>query len=93
MGAGDRQIPFTPSYEPVFDDVLHRMFAPILMRECPNEAVIRRYGTGGKANVSIYVCKKCRYGIKHEMMGAWYCGLEFQAGKTDVVGADHRSDT
>lgn len=93
MGMGDKQIPFTPSYEPVFDDVLHRMFAPILMRECPNEAVIRRYGTGGKANVSIYVCKKCRYGIKHRDMGAWNCGLELQTRKTNVVGADRRSDT
>lgn len=88
MGMGDRKIPYVPSYEPIFDDVLRKTFAPVLMRKCPNEAVIRRYGTGGIANVSIYVCKKCAYGHKHKMMGAWYCGLEqdLQAGAKSNMG-------
>lgn len=85
---GDKKIPYVPSYEPIFDDILRKTFAPVLMRKCPNEAVIKRYGTGGIANVSIYVCKKCRYGIKHEMMGAWSCGLEqgVSAGTQSNVG-------
>lgn len=85
---GDKKIPYVPSYEPIYDDVLHKMFAPVLMRKCPSEAVIRRYGTGGIANVSIYVCKKCIYGQKHKMMGAWYCGLEqnLQAGAKSNMG-------
>lgn len=85
---GDKKIPYVPSYEPIIDDVLLKKFAPVLMRKCPSEAVIRRYGTGGIANVSIYVCKKCAYGHKHKMMGAWYCGLEqdLQAGAKSNMG-------
>ena len=82
MGMGDKKIPYVPSYKPIMDDVLRKRFAPVLMRKCPSEAVIRRYGTGGVANVSIYVCKHCTHSVKHPQIGAWYCGLEqgIQAG-------------
>ena len=83
MGMGDKKIPYVPSYEPIFDDVLHRRFAPVTMRSCPDEAVIRMYGTGGKAMVSIYVCKRCKNKITFQFHGGIGCGLETRvsAGK------------
>ena len=74
MGAGDKQAPFDPSYEPILDDVIGKMFSPGCVRLCPHPSVINRYGTGGKANVSVYTCRKCRYVVKHEMFGGVSCG-------------------
>ena len=61
-------------YEPVYDDVLGKYFDPCCMRPCPEPHVIKRYGTGGKANVSVYVCKKCRYVKTYRWHGGVSCG-------------------
>ena len=78
MGQGDKKIPYVPPYEPVYDDVLRLKFASVLMRKCPNEKVIERYGTGGVANVSIYVCYRCKYARRYRFHGGIGCsyGLE-----------------
>ena len=83
MGMGDKKIPYVPHYDPIYDDVLQRRFSSSIMRSCPNEAVIRKYGTGGKAMVSIYVCKKCKLHTEFKMHGGIGCGLEqrVSAGK------------
>ena len=83
MGMGDKPIPYVPRYESVYDDVLRKMFSSSIMRSCPNEAVIKRYGTGGKAMVSIYVCKRCTHCVKYKWHGGIGCGLEqrVSAGK------------
>ena len=88
MGMGDKPIPYVPHYEPIYDDVLRKMFSSSIMRSCPDEAVIKRYGTGGKAMVSVYVCKHCKHSAKHPQMGAWYCGLEqdLQSGAKSNMG-------
>lgn len=59
-------------YEPIYDDVLGKYFDPCCMRSCPEPHVIKRYGTGSKANVSVYVCRKCKY---HEDM-RWFGGVK-----------------
>ena len=61
MGMGEKPVPFKPEYRTVRDDVLGREFAAVSVRSCPHPQVIKRYGTGGVANVSVYTCKKCRF--------------------------------
>lgn len=74
MGMGDKKLPYTPSYSPIRCDVSGHMFAPCAVRSCPEPHVIERYGTGGVANVSIYVCRKCKYGVADKFCGAMECG-------------------
>ena len=74
MGVGDKPIPFAPSYTPIRDDVIGEMFSPCCVRPCPHPNVISRYGTGGKANVSVYTCRKCRFVIKEKLFGGVRCG-------------------
>lgn len=77
-------------YEPVRDDVIGKSFSPGCVRSCPEPHVIKRYGTGSQANVSVYVCRKCRYVIKHKWMGGVSCGYpEEQTGK---LGGNSGSD-
>ena len=76
MGMGDKKIPYTPNYTPVRDDVCGRMFGQGMMRQCPEPHVIKRYGVGGVANVSVWTCKRCRYRIEFEEHGGLACGLE-----------------
>lgn len=47
-------------------------------RPCPEPHVIARYGVGGVANVSYWVCKKCKYHAEYKWHGGVSCtyGLE-----------------
>ena len=76
MGMGDKKIPFVPSYEPIMCDVLLKQFSTRMVRQCPHPKVIERYGTGGVANVSIYVCQKCMYKRTFQYCGAIGCSYE-----------------
>ena len=55
------------------DDVNGKLFSPGCVRSCPHPDVIKKYGTGGVANVSVYTCKKCRYVKKFPMHGGVGC--------------------
>lgn len=46
-----------------------RRFGPLMIRECPNEAVKRILGD----EICYYCCKKCKYHVKHPMCGAIGC--------------------
>ena len=74
MGMGDKKPPFSPSYEPIRDDVIGKRFAPCAVRSCPEPHVINRYGVGGVANVSIYTCRKCKYVQTYKYHGGVSCG-------------------
>lgn len=76
MGMGDKKIPYTPKFEPIRDDVNGLMFSPGAVRECPEPHVIKRYGVGGVANVSLYTCKKCKYAKTYKFHGGVSCGYE-----------------
>lgn len=60
----------------VYDDVLGKSFAASLMRSCPHPSVLRNYGVGGNVNVSVYVCRKCRYRKEYELHGGVSCTYE-----------------
>ena len=78
MGMGDTKPPFRPSNKPIRDDVIGREFAACAVRSCPHPKVIKKYGLGGEANVSVYTCKKCRFHTEfalHAGIGCAY-GLE-----------------
>jgi len=78
MGMGDKEIPYAPKYEPVWCDVTAHNYSPVSVRECPVPSVIRKYGVGGKCKVSVYICRKCRYGRRVEMFDGWRCGYELE---------------
>lgn len=72
MGTGDRKPQFSPRYDPIMDDVIGKLFYPGCVRSCPEPHVIKRFGIGGVANVSVYTCRKCKY---HENM-KWFGGVK-----------------
>jgi len=74
VGMGDKKAPYTPSYEPVRDDVIGKMFGAGMVRSCPEPHVIRRYGVGGVANVSVWTCRKCKYVKTYKGHGGVGCG-------------------
>ena len=76
MGMGDRPKAFSPSYATIRDDVIGKPFSVCMMRSCPEPHVIKRYGAGGVANVSVYVCRKCRYRKEYELHGGVSCTYE-----------------
>ena len=67
-------------------DVSGYSFSSISVRECPEPNVIRRYGSGGVAHVSVYVCRKCRYAIPCKFFGGLTCALDQKAQKGPVTG-------
>ena len=73
MGMGDSKPIYTPKYKPLKCAVTGLSFASVSMRECPHEAVRRAYGGGGAVNVSIWVCKRCKYGEKSKFDGGVKC--------------------
>lgn len=73
MGMGDVKPPFEPKYKPVYDNVLGKAFYAGCMRSCPHPKVIEKYGVGGKANVSVYVCRKCRFRKEYKTHGGVSC--------------------
>lgn len=74
IGQGDKKQAYAPSYAPVLCNVTGKMFSPCCMRECKEPHVVERYGIGGKAMVSIYVCQKCKYKVTTPYCGALGCG-------------------
>ena len=66
MGMGDKPKTFTPNHNRIRDDVIGKEFAACSMRTCPEPHVIKRFGTGGIANVSVYTCKRCKYRIEYK---------------------------
>lgn len=76
MVMGDSKPRFEPRYKPIRDDVLGKEFYAGCMRSCPHPKVIERYGVGGKANVSVYVCRKCRHHIDEKWFGGVRCGYD-----------------
>ena len=78
MGMGDKPEPYREKHNSIRDDVMGREFAACLMRPCPHPWVIKRYGTGGVANVSMYTCRKCKYHREHPLHFGVSCayGLE-----------------
>ena len=74
MGMGDKKAQYTPSYEPVRDDVIGKMFSPCAVRSCQEPHVIKRYGVGGVANVSVWTCRKCKYVKTYKWHGGVGCG-------------------
>lgn len=73
MGTGDRKAPYQPKHPHIPDAVSGRAFAECAMRSCPHPAVIRRFGTGGEAMVSIYTCKKCKHHTEYQFHGGIGC--------------------
>ena len=76
MGMGDIKRPYKPTYGKVRCDVSGYMFSPISVRECKDPNVIKRYGTGGKANVCVWVCAKCKHAVRYQFHGGLGCELD-----------------
>lgn len=66
----------------VRDDVIGVRFPRDAVRSCPHPAVIKRYGTGGVANVSAWTCSKCRFGVRTKYCGLWGCEYELGLSST-----------
>ncbi len=94
MGMGDSKKPYEPVHGKVLDVVLNLQFADCAVRECPHPGVIKRYGTGGIATVSIYTCKKCKFSEKAQWYGGWRCGYGMglspgEKGESDRPDTDY----
>ena len=76
MGMGDSKAPYEPPKSKIRCDVSGFLFPSVSVRECREQHVVARYGTGGKVNVSVWVCKKCRYCTTYPMHGGISCGLD-----------------
>lgn len=76
MGMGDPKPQFVPFYKPIRDDVIGKRFAACCMRSCPHPEVIKKFGVGGEANVSIYTCRKCKFRKEYKFHGGIGCGYE-----------------
>lgn len=74
MGQGDKDRPFAPSHKAVRDDVIGKEFASCCVRACPHPKVIKKYGVGGVANVSVYTCRRCLFAKKHPLVFGVICG-------------------
>ena len=89
MGMGDQfkqKLPYSPVGKPIRCDISGIYFHPCAIRECHDEAVARRYGVGGTAHVSIWVCRKCRHKIEYKYHGGVGCELDIPEGKKGNVG-------
>ena len=80
MGAGDKKPTYTPSYQPIRDDVIGKQFAAITMRSCPHPKVVARFGVGGTAMVSIYTCKRCHHHTEFKWHGGIGCNYGLEQG-------------
>ena len=58
------------------DDVLGKEFHDISVRSCPEPHVIQRYGTGGEAKVSVWICRKCKYSVTYKDHGGVGCSYK-----------------
>ena len=80
---GDKPKPFKPYYHPLRDDITGKMFSSNLVRECPEPNVIKRYGTGGKVNVTVWTCRKCKYVQTYPMHGGVSCKYQVELPTRD----------
>lgn len=78
MGMGDKKKEFKPSYGTTICDVSHLEFADSMIVQCPHPAVQERYGFNGLCNVSIYICRKCKFKKTYPMHGGISCGYELE---------------
>lgn len=62
-------------------DISGKMFHPSSTRRCLDGAVVRKYGTGGIVNVSVWVCNKCHHAIHYKFHGGLGCELESATDK------------
>lgn len=62
--------------EKVRCDVSGYIFSESNTRRCREPAVVKRYGTGGVAHVSVWVCNRCRHAVHYPMHGGLGCELE-----------------
>lgn len=76
MGMGDSKAPYEPKRVLVRCDVSGLRFPKVAVRECKEPHILARYGTGGKVNVSVWVCRKCKYCVTYPMHGGISCGLD-----------------
>ena len=76
MGMGDKKVPYSPPYEPIRDDVCGKMFRSDMVRQCPEPHVVKKYGVGGVANVSVWTCRRCKHRVEFKWQGGIACGLE-----------------
>lgn len=53
------------------DAVTRLPFDDISLRPCPHPAVQKKYGA--ECMVSVYTCKRCQHGEKHELFDGWAC--------------------
>lgn len=74
MGMGDEKPKFKPFHQSMVDAVSGERYADISMRECLHPAVAKRYGNRVFARVSVYVCKRCEFGINTPFCDCWECG-------------------
>ena len=81
MGIGDKKPPLRHNGATIRDDVIGKQFYYGMVRSCPEPHVIRRFGIGGKANVSVYTCRKCRYHEDTKWFGGVKCIYEQQQPK------------
>ena len=88
MGMGDVKLPYEPPRKPIRCDVSGKIFTASMVRKCHEEAVVRRYGTGGEANVSVWICRKCKHAIHYKFHGGLGCELErkLQTSKNSQLG-------
>lgn len=66
------------------DDVSGKEFNSFLVHPCPHPAVIKKFGTDGKCNVSVYTCKGCGC-HRRNSADAIICGYE-EKGKKHEAG-------
>ena len=88
MEMGDKKIPYTPSHAAIRDDVIGKEFAACMMRSCPHPYVVKKYGTGGVANVSYWTCNKCKYKIKFRYHGGLGCDYGRAMGEVVPPGTE-----
>lgn len=87
MGMGDKPKTFIQSKNKIRDDVIGKEFAACAVRPCPEPHVIKRFGLGGIANVSIYTCRKCKYHSEHPLG----IGVKCDYGVGDRVSPGEKS--
>ena len=63
-------------YAPVRDDISGKLYNPCCVRQCPEPHVVKKFGVGGVANVTVYTCRKCKYVITYKWFGGVSCGYE-----------------
>ena len=80
MGQGDVKQKYSPTHNRSYCAVTRQYYADIMMRTCPHDVVQKKYGKGAK--VSVYVCQKCRHGVKHPLCAGYTCSLADKAGES-----------